>query len=418
MKPVTILRRCLHSGKVLTTITDHKGNPVTLRELLELADGLLERAKTAEAAGEVKAATRMMRDHESVMAQYRALERMEARPSGTANPPADSPVYRASLGAIVRAVLEGVPTDGAEAELQRELGLGAHHVPLELIQTRAVTAPPANVGVNQFGIVSMLFPQGLAEFLGIEKPTVPVGEAVYPVLTAGAVPAAVAKDADAAESDGAFSANKLEPGRLQTSFRFRREDLATFRGLEDALRENLSEALSSALDDEILYGTNGLLNDGLGTAPAAPTDIATYGDFLDGLVGQVDGLYASTPRSLRLVVGAETYERAENVVHVALQHPETAYEMLLRRSNGGVMVNSRVKAAATVGAVTSVQDALVARRTDATHAVAPLWQGVQLVRDEVTKVLSGQIVLTAVSLFAFAVLRTDGFARLRFKTAA
>ena len=48
------------------------------------------------------------------------------------------------------------------------------------------------------------------------------------------------------------------------------------------------------------------------------------------------------------------------------------------------------------------------RRMD---AVAPIWEGVTIIPDEVTKAKAGQIVITAVMLYAVKVLRTDGFAR-------
>ncbi len=51
------------------------------------------------------------------------------------------------------------------------------------------------------------------------------------------------------------------------------------------------------------------------------------------------------------------------------------------------------------------------------NAVAPVWEGVQLIRDEVTAAAKGQIAVTAVALWGFKILRSDGFERLRFKVA-
>ena len=41
--------------------------------------------------------------------------------------------------------------------------------------------------------------------------------------------------------------------------------------------------------------------------------------------------------------------------------------------------------------------------------VAPIWEGVTIIPDEVTKAASGQIVITAVMLYAVKLLRADGF---------
>ncbi|MYD12206.1 MAG: phage major capsid protein [Gemmatimonadetes bacterium] len=414
-----LLTRMLHNGRRLTIATNQEGEPMNLRELLTLAGDLLKQARKALKAGETEKAERLMRDHESTMSQYRALDAMGARttdPASVQDP--NGPEARASLGRIVGAVLEGRETDGAERELQEEHGLTSHQVPLSLLATRAVTPAPADTQANQAAIIPEVFPAGVANFLGIARPTVPVGESVYPLLTTGATAHAPAADGEAAESTGAFTATKLEPGRLQASFRFRREDLAVFAGMEMSLRDNLSMALSSALDDRILYGGNaGLLSGGLGAAPDAPGAVATWADFVKGLTDNVDGRYASRPDQVRYLLGADSYALSETVFGVGNANRESAYEMLLRKS-GGVRVTSRIADPAAVGAVSDVQDALTARAMGATHAVAPLWEGVSLIRDELTQAATGRIVLTAVMLYAFAVVRADGFRRVRFKTAA
>ena len=53
------------------------------------------------------------------------------------------------------------------------------------------------------------------------------------------------------------------------------------------------------------------------------------------------------------------------------------------------------------------------------NAVAPVWQGVALIRDEVTSTLrkAGQISVTAVMMADFKILRSAGFQRARFKLA-
>ena len=43
------------------------------------------------------------------------------------------------------------------------------------------------------------------------------------------------------------------------------------------------------------------------------------------------------------------------------------------------------------------------------HMVAPIWQGVTLIPDEVTEAKKGHIVITAVLLHAVKLLRADGY---------
>ena len=43
----------------------------------------------------------------------------------------------------------------------------------------------------------------------------------------------------------------------------------------------------------------------------------------------------------------------------------------------------------------------------------PIWEGVSLIPDEITKAGTGQVVVTAIMLYAFKVLRTDGFYKVQ-----
>ena len=54
------------------------------------------------------------------------------------------------------------------------------------------------------------------------------------------------------------------------------------------------------------------------------------------------------------------------------------------------------------------------------NAVAPIWSGVAMVRDEVSQELrkQGQISITAIMMAGFDILRPAGFARTKFKISA
>ena len=72
----------------------------------------------------------------------------------------------------------------------------------------------------------------------------------------------------------------------------------------------------------------------------------------------------------------------------------------LMELTAGVRVSAHVPAPAT-----NRQDAVI-RRGMSTTTTAPVWEGVTIIPDEVTKAKAGQIVITAVMLFAMKVLRT------------
>ena len=317
----------------------------------------------------------------------------------------------ASVGAIFGAALEHRSTDGQTAELQQHYGLAPNQVPLAMLETRAVTPAPSDVGTNQSAIVPGVFPASCAAFLGIDTPTVPVGEAVFPVLSTnavvgvpaeGAIPSGTGIDAEGATT-GSFTADVLSPGRIQAAFFYSREDRARFAGMDEALRMNLSDALSDKLDEQILNGTEGLLN---GTVLAnhnvnAVTSYANYRDLFG--YGRVDGTYAMSIGDIRMVVGAGTYGHMAAQFRSNNAGDRAAVEDLMDVT-GGVKVSAHVPAVSNA----NKQNAVI-RLGMRRDMVAPIWEGVTLIPDEITKASSGQIVVTAVMLHAIKLLRAGGF---------
>ena len=313
---------------------------------------------------------------------------------------------RASVGDIFAAVLEHRTTSGATAELQTHRSLQPNQVPLALLraplETRAVTPAPANVGTNQSAIVPGVFPASCAAFLGVDMPTVPVGEAVFPVLSTNADVGVPAENAEQADTTGSFTADVLSPGRLQAAFSYSREDRARFMGMDASLRQNLGDALADKLDQQILNGTSGLLN---GTVldnhlAAAVTSYANYRSLFG--YGRVDGTYAMGIDDIRIVAGSATYGHMAAQFRSANAGDRAALEDLMSVT-GGVKVSAHVPAVAS-----NKQNALI-RLGMRRDMVAPIWEGVTLIPDEVTKAANGQIVVTAVMLHAIKLLRAGGF---------
>ena len=314
---------------------------------------------------------------------------------------------RASAGDIFRAALEHRATEGATRELQDHYDLGANQVPLIMLQEaarteyRAVTPAPADVGTQQAEIVPYVFPQACAAFLGIDTPTVPVGDAVYPVLTEKLAVHAPAAGADADETTGAFSADVLGPGRLQASFFYSREDRARFLGMDEALRMNLSDGLADGLDQRILAGTAGLLT-GANLANHNVAAVSTFAHYRDSFAfGRVDGRYAGMVTDVRVVMGSTVYGHAAKSYR-ANNADDSALDVLMAKT-GGVKVSSHVPAAAD-----NKQNAVV-RLGMRRDMVAPIWDGVTIIPDEITLIKKGQIMITAVMLHAVKILRADGF---------
>ena len=144
---------------------------------------------------------------------------------------------KASVGDLVYALVNGKSgVKGAMAELQAEHGLGDNEIHIRQLspETYAVTPAATNVGQEQQPIIPYVFPQSVGAFLSIYQPTVPVGEAVFPVLSKELDVRTPAENADADETTGAFSAEVLSPSRIQASFFYSREDRARFAGMTKA----------------------------------------------------------------------------------------------------------------------------------------------------------------------------------------
>ena len=245
-----------------------------------------------------------------------------------------------------------------------------------------------------------MFPQSAASFLGVEMPTVGVGDAIYPVLTSTLAVGTPAENADQDETTGAFSATVLTPSRIQAAFFYSREDRARFAGMDSALRENLSAGLADGLDDAILSGTNGLFT-GTNLPNNAQTTNDTFDSYLSNLIwNQIDGRYAAMTSDLAMVVGAATYkDLGQTYRNTSVDR--SALDRIMELVSG-------VRVSAHVPAPSSNRQNVVIRRGMSTTAVAPLWEGVTIIPDEVTKAANGQVVITAVMLYAMKVLRTAG----------
>ena len=149
---------------------------------------------------------------------------------------------RANVGDVYNSILEKRgATDGATAEAQAAHGCAPNQIPLAMLaaptEVRAVTPTPGASATEQAETVQPVFSTGAGAFLGIDRPTVAMGQAVYPVLTSRpTVGGPHASSADVADTTGAFNASLLPPKRIQAGFIYRRTDAMQFSGMDSALR--------------------------------------------------------------------------------------------------------------------------------------------------------------------------------------
>ena len=323
-------------------------------------------------------------------------------------------VSRASIGAIFAAATEHRSTDGAESELQAALHMTPNQVPIDLlrapVEERAITPAPTHVGTSQQPVLLPIFASGDAAFLNVDQVTVPSGDVAFPVLTNRPTVGGPHDDStEVGETTGAFSAELVKPQRLQTSFEYRRVDAQRFPIMGESLRAALNEALSEALDMQIISGADGLLG-GTNLDNHATAAIDTFGSYVSKFAfARVDGRFASGVSSVKVLMGSAGYAHAGSAYRGG-ESQESAIDRLMT-IGGGVRVSPHI------AAVASTKQKAIVRLGTRRDMVAAIWSGVTLIPDEITRAKQGEIVITAVMLAAIKILRADGFHKTEVKVA-
>ena len=314
---------------------------------------------------------------------------------------------RANVGDVYGAILEKRQTDGATAEAQAAHGCAPNQIPLAMLaaptEVRAVTPTPGASATEQAETVQPVFATGAGAFLGIDRPTVAMGQAVYPVLTSRpTVRGPFVGSDDAADTTGAFDADLLPPKRIQASFIYRRTDAMQFNSMDSALRQALNGGLQEKLDYEAIGGTSGLL-----TSTNLPdhdvSAVTTFANYLSRfLYGRVDGRYAEQKNDIRVLMGAPIYAHAGSVYQSSAYKSALA---VLEEDSGGVRVSAHVPAV-----VSKKQDSVV-RLGMRRDMVQPIWSAVTIIVDEVTLSGKGEVEISGLSGFPNAILGPFGVFR-------
>ena len=323
--------------------------------------------------------------------------------------------------------------DGAEAELRSAIN-GAcgtfsgldNVVPWSMIlepdqlrtirneqQERAIIAAPSNIGAMQDPIIQAIFASSTAAFLGTKFTSAQIGQFLAYVLTPTPVSLVARNNAQAA--GGSLTSTLLKPRRLTSAYDLQVEDMAEVRGLEAALRADLPRGQSDALDKAALLGgaapefPKGILNS---LTPVDMAAIVTFATGIKAIAVAVDGQYARTLKQLKIVVGPATMQLMYGLVQSNTAVTLVDYLMM---QSGGIMTSKNMPAVAS-----TIQDSIICKTgpgmTD--NAVGKVWGGgIQIIRDEITEAGKGRVIITARSLYDFAVVRTAGFYSVGFKTA-
>ena len=320
----------------------------------------------------------------------------------------------------------GVAVDGASAELRAAAGIAEPMMfPIDVLSTvemraDAVTGPFASIEKQQQAIIGRLFAQSATAYLGVEMPSVGVGEISYVLLNAGAS-ADVRSDGVALDSVAAtLTTETIAPVRATTGFLFGVEDTARIRALEESLTADMRMALTDKMDSLSINGqaaaanvspaVEGIINEL--TNPTDPEAVADYSDYLDAFDAPVDGKYAAAADSVRMLVNSDTYRQARGLVvgsntgNLLRDRPEMGAARFRVSANMPATPNDNFATAVTYTAGT-MRPGLV----------MPIWRGAYLVRDPYSDASAGRIRLTLTMLLGFKMIDPKLYRRLEFQVA-
>ena len=115
---------------------------------------------------------------------------------------------------------------------------------------------------------------------------------------------------------------------------------------------------------------------------------------------------------IRLLVGPHTYRHAAATFRGT--DGETAAQSYLASHTGGLRASRRIPDPAS-----HVQAAIVRRSAPGRVAVAPIWQGIEVIRDPYTAAGKGESILTVLLLMGgVAILRPAAFVQDSFRLSA
>lgn len=365
----------------------------------------------------------------------------------SATPPETPPELREriSLGRYLHGIANQSALDGAEAELRAELNLSDEAVPIDALlplpEERADAVSPQDADGNALAsgtinlttgpMLNRVFFATDTAYLGIAMPAVPAGQRRYPVMVDGTTAAMQARGAEPFAGAAKFSVVDAQPHRLTGRYVLDLEGIAEMGGmLESTLRADLRAEMGFQLDSQILAGTGAAANvSGIfqelaiinppGTAKGKDSAQLTWANGRQIATDGVDGRFARSEGDIRLLIGGETYTKLRSLYRTADSEVDgiaalRALGTTVRRSflipgTDAWKATDQIEGTGSAAANSTKRHQRAIAASEARAAVAPVWQGITMIRDPYTNAGKAQIVLTAHMLFDFIFRRKDGW---------
>ena len=179
-----------------------------------------------------------------------------------------------------------------------------------------------------------------------------------------------------------------------------------------ALRQALNGGLEEKLDQELIAGTEGLLT-GTNLPNHAAAAVTTFASYLSAFGhSRVDGRYAAALADVRTVMGSRRRMRTRAIAYRSNNADYSALDALDQKT-GGVRVSAHVP-----GVTNKKQNAVIRLGMHDRAVLQVLWNGVTIVPDEVTRIKTGEVAITAILLVATKILRASSFHKQETQHAA
>ena len=336
---------------------------------------------------------------------------------------------RIELRNYLGAYLGGNRLSGAEAETNQGLGLDdSTQVPWEAFdpgpETRADADPPAlsNFNYTTAAVLRRVFERTDIGFLGVPMPSVGAGTALYPVFASSAAGAMYAANAAAEAQAYSLSSVTIRPTRATTRFLLNLENQAAIGAeVEGVLRDDMREQLAQLVNAQIIGG-DGTGNNLSGilktlTTPDDPGAVLTAADMKAIPVNAIDSQYVGSESDVRALIGLRAWKKARSVYLETAEFMTDGIAALTGtggRVRASVHIDGKRTPADTSKKETGYVDYGIVTGQPM-GAVAPVWQGVTIIRDPYSGAAKGQVALTAHTLFGFKFKRQNGWSQVGLK---
>ena len=306
---------------------------------------------------------------------------------------------------------EGKALDGATREIVDELrGRGGYRgipIPLEALELRAgeTIASGTPNPIRTLPIVDRLFAQSVAMRMGTQMINADFGELEVPVTSGGAVVGWAATELGAVGAPNAFATldrplkpNSTMGARMVVS---RRALKQSGSALEQAIRRDLSAAITQELDRVIFQGT-GADGQPLGVIAGAATysinveeidDVPRWGVFRAAVTRFMGRNAVSAPSEIRVLARPEVWDDLDSLL-AADGATTWEWDRLLKAIGSGNVTLSANALAAPGGDPLATKALLTTTANGVAPIFAAIWGGVDLIRDPFTDAASGALRLT------------------------